>query len=673
MGSRSKRSGAAARTERGVVMETQDIVRYVYDHPQTTQAELAELFGVTGRTIREHVRRANEMLAGAARIELARGCGYSVEVLDEDRFAAFGRRIAHDVSAAPSTPRERIGYLLNDLLARNDWVTLKDLSGILYASRSVLSGDLKEVERKLDEYGLTLEKRSHYGIRVAGSEMARRLCLASVIMEYGIQSPDPVQTVISQPTWAGENAQELIAQISSSVEDASQRFEFHINTVAYQNLIVHIAIALLRIKEGCYIPMEPTHLENLREMREYAVAREIARLLDEKLGIALPDEEVAYIAIHLAGKQTVYSAADDAEGEGLVISDEVWDVVTEVLERVWETFKFDFRNDLELRMNLARHIVPLAVRLRYHMELKNPLLQDIRSRYLLAWTIAVTAAEVIDEHYGASLSTDEIGYIALAFALALERQKSAPVKKNVLVVCASGAGSARLLEYRVSREFGDYLDQIKTCDALHLGNVDFSHIDYVFTTVPLDRALPVPVREVSSFFDAKDVNEVKDLFRAGDATGVLSSHFDRELFFPHLHVREKDDVLRLLCAKAARRLGLDDEGRFTELVFARETTTPTSFGNNIAMPHPLEPVSDETIVTVGLLDEPVAWDTRGTTVQAVFLISFARNARGELPEFFGTLADFFIDEHAVARLVAEQSWETLMGLLAACELAYGTG
>lgn len=73
--------------------------------------------------------------------------------------------------------------MLNDLLSRVDWITLDDLSEILYVSRNAISGDLKRVEAQLAKFDLKLERRPHYGIRVSGSEMSRRLCLASITLD----------------------------------------------------------------------------------------------------------------------------------------------------------------------------------------------------------------------------------------------------------------------------------------------------------------------------------------------------------------------------------------------------------------------------------------------------------------------------------------------------------
>ena len=448
--------------------------------------------------------------------------------------------------------------------------------------------------------------------------------------------------------------------MSECIEHAIKENDFTINSVAFQNLVVHITIAILRYREGSLVPLAGEMLERLHATREFGVAKDITADLAQKTGTELSEEEVAYIAIHLAGKQTLAFEDDDT---GLVISDEVWDVTSQMLELVWNVYRFDFRGDLELRMNLARHIVPLAVRLRYQMNLKNPLLTDIKNRYPLAYSMASDASSVLAERYDALLSDDETGYIALTFALALERRREDVPKHNVLMVCASGAGSARLMEWRCKQEFGDYLGKIVTCDVLDIDKVDFSDIDYVFTTVPIPRPVPVPVREVRHFLDAGEVEDVRALLRGAlnDADGILD-YFDPKLFFPHLECRTKEEVLDSLldCVEQQRVV----DAKFRELVWKREGTVATSFGNNVAMPHPLHPASEETFVCVGVLDEPVIWDDYGRAVQVVFLSSFNNKDGLKLQRFYATLANVLVSRRAMRAIVDDPRWDTLQAILA---------
>jgi len=65
--------------------------------------------------------------------------------------------------------------------------------------------------------------------------------------------------------------------------------------------------------------------------------------------------------------------------------------------------------------------------------------------------LAVSACEVLARQFAGPVPEDEIGYIAMHFSLALERRRVID-KKNVVIVCSTGGGSARLLVWKFEEE-----------------------------------------------------------------------------------------------------------------------------------------------------------------------------------------------------------------------------
>ena len=61
-----------------------------------------------------------------------------------------------------------------------------------------------------------------------------------------------------------------------------------------------------------------------------------------------------------------------------------------------------------------------------------------------------------------------------------------------------------------------------------------------------------------------------------------------------------------------------------ETIEAREDISPTYFGNHIAVPHPLTPLSKDTFVSVAILDKPIRWDATHM-VQLIMLVSVEKN------------------------------------------------
>lgn len=107
----------------------------------------------------------------------------------------------------------------------------------------------------------------------------------------------------------------------------------------------------------------------------------------------------------------------------------------------------------------------------------------------------------------------------------------------------------------------------------------------------------------------------------------MSSFFSRALFFNRVEASSKQAVLRYLSERAVESGRVD--AQFAQEVAERESASATSFGNGVAMPHGMHPLSAEAFVTVGLLEHPILWDEYGHEVDIVFMVSFARSGGDE--------------------------------------------
>lgn len=654
-----------AETRKGASMReaVRSTILHIAQTPGIAQRALASAIGVSTRTVRSYLREAEAELEGVARIEHDATTGYRLEIDDASRFAALvaceearsapsqhtreGNGEAANAATPgmlPQTRAERVTYLIENLLCRATWTTLDALSAELYISRKTLSLDLKDVEEHLSAYSLTLERRPRYGIRVSGDELARRACLAGIIAARGEAKAALAPLCAPAPT-----------VVSACVDEMLERHDVHVTSISRQNLIVHLVIAIARTRSGAAVPLDSELLDMIRQDELYPVATELARSIEQRFDIELPASERAYLTLHLEGRRTIPTDARD----GLVISDEIWTLASRMIERASTSHHIDLTSDLELRMNLARHLIPLGVRLTYGMRMANPLLADIKNRFPLAFAFAQDGATVLAETYGTYPSEEELGYLALAFALALERRREQVPGRRILIVCASGAGSARLLAHRYQREFGAHLASIETCDVSHINDIDLTHIDYVFTTVPLPCPLPVPVRDVTAFLDDSEVDEVRDALMQPARTASLIPYVDERLFFYDLAPACPEELLRALCGRMTA-LGMAPSTLLSQ-VLARETAAPTAFGGLVALPHPLEPVADETHIAVALLKEPLTWNDR--PVRAVFLVSLERNAGAALDTFYEALTDFISHERAISALLSNPTFSQLIELL----------
>lgn len=622
-----------------------------------TANDLAKELAVSSKTVRNQIKSLNKLLQDyGGRVEAKHAVGYRLTVNNAAKLKELEKLMQnyeYQRSVIPNSSRERIQYLLEYLLNTDRYVKLDDLSDQLYISTRTLSENLKKVERFLDEYDLRLQRKPGYGIRIEGAEFNRRLCIA----QYTAKRIEMLEGTGGRPEITDE-----VRWIYECVQKCLSDNGFDMSGLALMNLVTHIQIAILRMQKGHFVP--ETEKEN--GGRTDKIAEEILRKVSKEFHVKYRTSEVEYIAAHLRGKETP-GGAGITEGEGsFVASQEISGLAEQMLLSVCDAYQFDFRGDPELKLLLCQHLAPLVVRLRHNMRLYNPLIQEIKAQYLLAYAMAAAACAVLGQTFHTVIKEDEIGYIALIFELALEQEKTAVSRKNILLVDASGKSSAQLLLHKYKSEFGPYLNQIHVCDIGHIGEFDFSDIDHVFTTVPISAGIPVPIQMVRSLPTKPEIQAVRSILRGNQS--MILELYQEKLFFPHRRFASREEALRALCGYL-RELGLTPQG-LTDPARLMEHYATTTLGRMTAVVTPIQPASVRPFASVTVLDRPVIWEAMGGSedpVQVIVILSAAGRQPSDVRKAYRITSRLFGDGASVQELIHNQRYDALRDLLVELE------
>ncbi len=460
-----------------------------------TAQQIAAHLGVSEKTVRTRLWELNDELEkNGARIVSKARFGYRLEITDRERFEAYQKETeSGGTGQIPDNARERSDYLMAYLLFHPGYVKVEEVCDFLYISKPTLSNCLKMVEAILKRYRLFIERRPNYGIRVQGEEFdIRRL-----ISDYFIRRNCLAGFDISHQD------QEL-SLLAEQVKGLMAKYEVHLSEISFENFVNYTYISQRRIRSGYHLKLDK---ENQIEIgiKEQSFIRELIGCLESKEGLHYTSDEENYLLLYLAGKRMIGNTMEN--DSNFVINERTDRLALEMLKLAAKEYHLDFDNNFEMRMTLNQHLVPFDVRMRYGIPLKNPMLWEIKETYSLAYQMAYIASNVLREHYKKEIPEDEIGYFALIFALALEKGKT-DCRYNILVVCSTGKGTSRLLKYKYEQEFSDYLKNIYVCDLLGLESFDISKVDYIFTTVPITREVPVPIIEVGIFLGMDDIQKV---------------------------------------------------------------------------------------------------------------------------------------------------------------------
>ncbi|MCS4483516.1 transcription antiterminator [Clostridium botulinum] len=330
-----------------------------------------------------------------------------------------------------------------ELLNKSEFVTINMLSDRMMVSRSTIINDLIEVKKWLSENKITLESSKGQGIKILGRE--RDLRRAAVKLFF--QSMDSIN-FFNVTTLKLFNDID-IDFIRNTIKIAEEQMETSFSDDAFNNLVIHIAIAIKRIELSKDIIMDSEELKNLRKTAEYAIASGIAKMLEDRFKISIPEDEIGYITIHILGSNT-------STLENIVKDDWIYLhlIVFKLIENVENITGINFSKDNKLFDSLAQHIRPAIYRLKHDIKVKNPLIEEIKEKYSYIFESIEEGVKFIEEDIGDSVNQEEIGYLTLHFMASIERSKNKKHRKpNVLIVCATGIGTSKFISNKLKSIF----------------------------------------------------------------------------------------------------------------------------------------------------------------------------------------------------------------------------
>lgn len=605
-----------------------NIDRYV------TANEIAGSLKVSNRTVRNKLKELNCILQeNGALLEARSHYGYRIKVEKPEIFQQFQNTI-YQKSDSQSEPMEIAAECIFFMLAHRDYYTIDFFCDKFYVSRTVLSKYIKLVEEGLRKYNLKIERRQKYGMRIVGDMFQRRLCM-SYFLRY-------------VPDVYSESEQMQIAQI---VKKILKEYNLHMADMAFHQFLATLFVLVLETKNGyVYCELENNMVELDTEVLE--IADKIRISLNQAYDIEIDETENRYLGIHLKGKQYLNYEIKWNQ----VISTEIMTMVQEIVAVIKTLFDIDLNGNFDFKMSLSQHLIPLCVRLKYNMQIENPILDIVKSNYSFAYNIAVHSAVVIEKRTGKKMSDDEIGYIATIIVLGLG-EKTYVKKKNVMLICSSGMSGWNLLEHKIRHLYGDYIGDITIGNRYSLAGFDTSKIDYILTTVPIIEKLDKPIVEVYDLLEDGESKILRAKLKESQ-TESIADFFATDLFYPNMTGKTHREVIHNICEriKATRKISSD----FENLVLIRENLSPTDFGKYSAMPHPIER-GEESIVAVAVLEQPILWGEN--QVQVVFLISLAKDVGDEAQIFWEKISDILMSEEKIRKLIEEPTFERFSKLM----------
>lgn len=493
----------------------------------------------------------------------------------------------------------RISYIISRLLDSNDYLKSADLADEMYISRSQISNDIKLAKNMLSSYHLTLISKPYYGIKIIGKE--------NDIRNYIIQEKLKIKNLVCDEITHSFSSHEHIDDINNIVIKILTQ-HYIISDIALQNLILHIVTAVNRIKSGHLI-----HMDSLNISPVYAHVIEISKNILEKCAdiynFEFNDDEIFFLALNLYGKREF----DKQE----FITDEINNLVFLGLYKIKEIFGLDFTSNLNLRISLGLHILPLLTRINTNMQLRNIMTFNIKQKYTLAYDLASTFTNTIIPS-DKKILDDEIAYVALHFVNYID-ENSPQKKKRMLIISSLRRSETILLQNNILRNFPS-IKEVKIISKNSLSTTNVNNYNVICTTENDIFINNNKIQKISYFLNDTDIKKIELLLDGFNGPKDILDCFSEDLFY-YGDAPSKNAVIKWLYEMAYKQ-GLADE-KLYHSIMNHENVTSTYFGNYLAIPHPEIFLSETSFISVAILPKPILWDDE--YVDIVFLVSIQKN------------------------------------------------
>ena len=494
----------------------------------------------------------------------------------------------------------RISYIISRLLDSNDYLKSADLADEMYISRSQISNDIKLAKNMLSSYHLTLISKPYYGIKIIGKE--------NDIRNYIIQEKLKIKNLVCDEITHSFSSHEHIDDINNIVIKILTHSHYIISDIALQNLILHIVTAVNRIKSGHLI-----HMDSLNISPVYAHVIEISKNILEKCAdiynFEFNDDEIFFLALNLYGKREF----DKQE----FITDEINNLVFLGLYKIKEIFGLDFTSNLNLRISLGLHILPLLTRINTNMQLRNIMTFNIKQKYTLAYDLASTFTNTIIPS-DKKILDDEIAYVALHFVNYID-ENSPQKKKRMLIISSLRRSETILLQNNILRNFPS-IKEVKIISKNSLSTTNVNNYNVICTTENDIFINNNKIQKISYFLNDTDIKKIELLLDGFNGPKDILDCFSEDLFY-YGDAPSKNAVIKWLYEMAYKQ-GLADE-KLYHSIMNHENVTSTYFGNYLAIPHPEIFLSETSFISVAILPKPILWDDE--YVDIVFLVTIKKN------------------------------------------------
>lgn len=503
------------------------LLRICSEEGYITISSIAKDLGISAKTVIRDIPEVEEWLKSKGCSLLKKtGAGIRFNGSLEDRNEIVSL-LNDEKEETVYSPLDRKYAIIGELLKYQEPVKLYSFTKMLKVTESTISNDLDKAEEWFIKHGLALIRKPGLGVYIEGQEKNIRKAMVDLIYEsmdenqlmdlirHGLSDDTTDDTDVVYSTRLRlmnfiDNG--MIKKLRTLVDIIEDNIDNKLADSAYVGLIVHIALTIQRIKQNEKMNMDPNVLKDLKSRQEYLIAQKLGANISGAFGMEIPEEEIGYITMHMVGSK-IFNKNQEL-GKRSIGNFELVKMAREIIKIAEnETGSFLEHNE-KLLIGLVNHLGPAVSRLKMNLDIRNPLLAEIKTHYPELIRVSEKCVRIVENHFGVKMPESEIAYIAMHIGAAL--QDNTAVTKHVyraVIACAAGIGTSRILATRIEKEF----DNIQIVDNISTIHIEedwlYQHdIELIISTVKIENC-PIPVVNVNPMIFEEDKIKILNKIR----------------------------------------------------------------------------------------------------------------------------------------------------------------
>ncbi|MFT8475892.1 MAG: HTH domain-containing protein [Liquorilactobacillus sp.] len=570
--------------------------------------EIQTRFNTSRVTIAKNIREINKELDGVAKINVNKSKFY----LTIEDYAAVVKIqtnfLKQDLDF--NDPNKRQAAILQKLLMQNQkYIALDDLASELSVSHGTVNNDLKALKELVSFYGVTVQARPNNGIRLNTEHLYSYAVVArNIVAKY--YDFDLILNSIFD------------SELTGAVKEVDDNNDTVTMVKRNISIIVWLRKYGIQINKPCRYYHEVVRSEMIRKLKKV-----ISSIVSETLN----DVEWEFILYPFNIKKL--SASDDELIEYAL--NDVGELMKNVFPVVKE--KLDVNLDFDrLLIELRYHLLFLINRAIYGIKAEGVISSSILNKYPVAAELAQETLMLMTKETGIKFNKNELSYLGIYFQMELEEYMSSPVIYRIAIVKPISNGMRKFIIEQLKELLNENLKIDLFNSQLELETSSNKYLLIFSNSLPIENKLvnKSPVIRLNSVFNQGTLRERLQISLVDEAINNGFCRFDVTKF------TGKDDsyterVKQLIVHEIS--IGQLNEEFLNDWI-KRERLSSNILSSGVALPHVIDKSGlNRILVTVGLFNKPVTYDSR--KVKVVFLVAIPYKLDANLSRILAQVYD----------------------------------